>query len=89
MSDESQEAYEQMCSDTDTGECYVIGDNGAVAYNGKILFEVDPDDHDATFRRIREHMEEQQYWPNVYSVNDHGNVTLHSADTGEAVYAWV
>jgi hypothetical protein len=46
---------------------------GAFQY-GKMLFEIGPDDdRDAM---LREYMDKQNYWPNVWYVSDHGNATL-------------
>jgi len=39
-------------------------------------------------RAIRREMERQQFWPAIYHVNDHGNVTLLSS-TGREITAWV
>lgn len=33
-----------------------------------------------TFRLIRQWMEAKQFWPNVWSVNDHGNIELYTAN---------
>jgi hypothetical protein len=38
---------------------------------------------------IRSHMDDKQYWPDVYLVNDHGNVSLLNITTGEEVASWV
>lgn len=34
-------------------------------------------------------MDRNGYWPDVYEVNDHGNVTLLNIHTGEGVASWV
>jgi hypothetical protein len=39
-------------------------------------------------RAIRMEMDRHQFWPAIYHVNDHGNVTLLS-QTGREVAAWV
>ncbi len=39
-------------------------------------------------RAIRIVMDRQQFWPAIYHVNDHGNVTLLSP-TGREIAAWV
>ena len=39
-------------------------------------------------RAIRMEMDRHQFWPDIYHVNDHGNVTLLS-QTGREVAAWV
>lgn len=44
---------------------------------------------DGMMRRIRKEMDRQKYWPNVYSVNERGNVTLLSMPSGKEVRGWV
>lgn len=39
-------------------------------------------------RAIRVEMDRRQFWPAIYHVNDHGNVTLLSGTGGE-IAAWV
>jgi hypothetical protein len=39
-------------------------------------------------RAIRMEMDRRQFWPAIYHVNDHGNVTLISP-TGREIAAWV
>ena len=39
-------------------------------------------------RAIRMEMDRRRFWPAIYHVNDHGNVTLLS-QTGREVAAWV
>lgn len=39
-------------------------------------------------RSIRMEMDRQQFWPAIYHLNDHGNVTLLS-HTGREIVAWV
>lgn len=39
-------------------------------------------------RAIRMEMDRQQFWPDIYHVNDHGNVTLLSP-MGREIAAWV
>jgi hypothetical protein len=38
---------------------------------------------------IREDMDREQYWPDAYYINDHGNISLLSVTTGEEVASWV
>jgi hypothetical protein len=37
---------------------------------------------------LKAHMAQQGYWPNIYSINDHGNVTQLSS-TGRELHSWV
>jgi hypothetical protein len=45
-------------------------------------------DTQQALRAIRRAMDRQQFWPAIYHVNDHGNVTLLS-QTGREIAAWV
>lgn len=38
---------------------------------------------------IIHHQNDQQYWPDVYLVNDHGNISLINIRTDEEVASWV
>lgn len=51
--------------------------------NHKFLTEVDELDEALQF--VRDHMEQEQYWPNVWHINDHGNVDLMNVQTGEFI----
>jgi hypothetical protein len=46
------------------------------------------EDRDALFLSIRRWCEKEHYWPDIYYVNDHGNVTLYD-DKGNDVASWV
>ena len=50
-----------------------------VSQGGKYLGKF-PDYTDLE-RFIREHMEREQFWPNVWQVSDHGNVSLYTMDS--------
>lgn len=83
---ENQEAYEAMQSDLQSGECATINDKDEVFFCGKLLGKFP--DRDEAFAAIREAMDAAKYWPNIYSVNDHGNVTLHDSQ-GNHIRDWV
>lgn len=61
-------------------------DSDEVFFCGKFLGKFPKSDE--AFAAIREAMEKAQYWPNIYSVNDHGNVTLHDSK-GNHIRDWV
>jgi hypothetical protein len=85
--------YAQMRDDLESGDCVTINADNEV-YFGRRLFGRIGDDEDDDFtweeawNAIGQEMERQGYFPNVYSVNDHGNVTQHGAG-GEVLNAWV
>lgn len=57
-------------------ESYVIHSHkGQVWYNGNLLHAYEDLDR-KVFGRIRFHMAFEQTYPNVYEINDHGNITL-------------
>ena len=45
-------------------------------------------DTQQALRAIRMEMDRHQFWPDIYHVNDHGNVTLLSG-AGREIAAWV
>ena len=56
------------------------------------LFQLAPEGLFASTRQalraVRAEMDRRQFWPDIYHVNDHGNVTLLS-QIGREVAAWV
>lgn len=92
--DEGQQMYQDMLSDLETGECAVFSDRGSgpttVTLNGKLLGHVgrEFDSWEDALASVNAAMEEQKYWPNIYHVNDHGNVSLLN-NKGEIIRAWV
>jgi hypothetical protein len=84
--DEVDEDYQQMLSDLDTGECAVINHNGNVFFCRQFLGQFN--EHDEQIAAIKQAMEDQKFWPNIYSVNDHGNVSLLDGD-GNEIKGWV
>jgi hypothetical protein len=87
MTDQEQE-YDDMRSDLESGECAVIQCNGSkttASFCGKHLATGDFDD---LLVAVKEEMEFQRFWPNIYYVNDHGNVDLLD-DKGDTVRSWV
>lgn len=60
-------------------EAYVIGEGRrgyVVGYGNRVLGEFET--YNKALRAIAEKMEQEKYWPNVFYVNDHGNVDLLS-----------
>lgn len=70
---------------------YVIDHDYNVWYEHKPLAIIpeDPLDRDSILAAIQVNMCLEHYWPNVYFINDHGNMDLLSVDTGEIVQSWV
>jgi hypothetical protein len=80
------EDYQQMLLDFETGECAVIHDNGSVSFCRKKLGQFN--EHDERIAAITQAMDSAQFWPNIYSVNDHGNVSLLDGN-GNEIKGWV
>jgi len=57
---------------SDTGH---LGCHDYVTCNGKVIHHGNPDHTDGA---IRAWMETEQYWPNVWTVSDHGNIHPHA-----------
>lgn len=88
------EAYEDMLNaryELETGECITIeqdhADTWCAYYMRKEVATADT--FTSLFAELRDWCERENYWPNVYSVNDHGNVDVHSLDTGAVVASYV
>jgi hypothetical protein len=45
-------------------------------------------DFEVLFQKIRAWCDKNEYWPNIFSVNDHGNLALHDYD-GKVLKGWV
>jgi len=62
------------------GEYVQINDDGSVVYvaHGRAM-ETIPVDAENPYPGINAWMEAKSFFPNIWSVNDHGNVTLHDA----------
>lgn len=80
------ENYLQMQSDFDSGQCAAIHPNGSVSFCNKTLGQFN--EHDERMAAIKQAMEDAQFWPNIYSINDHGNVSLLDSE-GNEIKGWV
>jgi 2'-5' RNA ligase superfamily len=94
--DEEREAYDEMRQDLEGGDCYAITDKPFHGYHvsapgGKHLGEFT--EMGEAIQAILADMEESRYWPNVYFINDHGNVDLlslnHEDGSHKIVQSWV
>lgn len=68
--EELKEAYE------DSEEDIKINDDGQAFYSGKLIAEPN-ENYAPDFEAIREWMDKNNYYPNVWERNDHGNVSLY------------
>ena len=85
---------EYECPDEhDLQESYTISVTGPLgsllsAYiEGRCVCE-DSNDMDEVMEQIRDDMAKQNYWPNIYYINDHGNIDLRDAQ-GNIFYSWL
>lgn len=90
MNAEDQDmVYEEMVADLETGECVTINEKGEIYFCGKWIAQINSElSRDQAFELIRSHMDAQGYFPDIYEVNDHGNVTLLSLEDKE-LRSWV
>lgn len=87
--DSAKEAYEDMVLDLQSGECVTITSKDEVYFCGKAMGRIGRDFSERyVWRVIRQAMDEADYWPNIYRINDHGNVSLLNG-RGKEVVAWV
>jgi hypothetical protein len=65
----------------DSEEDIKVNDDGEAFYAGKLIAQPDAN-YGTDFVAIRKWMEKNNYFPNVWVANDHGNVSLFSVDKG-------
>ena len=66
-----------MWEEDKDGEYVMVNDDGSAHYVAHdTVMEDIPKVNGETFVGIREWMNKNSFWPNIWSVNDHGNVTL-------------
>ncbi len=76
-----KQAFADMESDIESGECATINDKGEVYFCGELID--DCCDEKSALRTLREYMSGKKFWPNVYRINERGNVSQISARTGK------
>lgn len=93
LSDE--EAYQDAMSELESGECVVFNDRRAnsptqVMFGRELLGTIPGtfEDIDQALAAVNAKMEEEGYFPNIYHVNDHGNVSLWDGQ-GNTIRGWV
>ena len=84
--DEVDEDYQQMLGDLESGECVTISYRGTVMFCNKMLGQFN--EWDEQIAAAEKAMDEAKFWPNIYYVNDHGNVSLLDSD-GNEIKGWV
>ena len=81
--------YAQMRAELEIGDCVAINEKDEVFFCGRYLGRIGKDFTERfVFFRIRQEMDKHRHWPNIYRVNDHGNVSLLDG-RGNEVRAWV
>lgn len=79
------EAYETMLSDLSYGECAIISDarggGYSLSFSGKCIDDFT--ELKLLYQHLAELMEKHKFWPEVYFINDHGNVSLLSFSYGK------
>lgn len=87
--EEARDEYAAMLSDLQSGECTTINEREQVFFCGYFLGQIGKNFTERfVFFRIRQEMERANFFPNIYRINDHGNVSLLNG-RGEEVRAWV
>lgn len=98
------EDYRDALADIEDGDCAIIQDNGfnctcsfagedltraareIVLKRGGGLEAIGVDD---CLAAIKAQAEKEGYFPAVYSINDHGNISILDPKTGKAIKSWV
>jgi len=90
-----QEAYQDMQADLESGECVVFSDRRAsgpteVMFGRELLGTIPGtfEDIDQALAAVNAKMEEEGFFPNIYHINDHGNVSLWDGQ-GNTIQGWV
>ena len=86
--DQGPDAYKEMQSDIESGDCYVIQDSrgaGVDLVSGcKIMGHYE--DMDEAVRALVEHANAEKFWPSVYHVNERGNTDVLIVNYDEGTY---
>lgn len=83
-----EQAYQDMLAELESGDCAVIQCDG---FRTTVTFcrkELPVGEDEDAFAALAAEMERRKYWPNIYHINDHGNVTLCDKD-GNHIKGWV
>ena len=88
-SETDREEYENMLAEIESGDCATINEKDEVFFCGKFLGRIGRDFSERfVFFRIKQEMRREHFFPNIYRVNDHGNVSLLDS-SGREVRGWV
>jgi len=76
----SFEEIQETWSNDKEGEYIQINPNGSIYYvaHGMVMEQIGGPNTENEFKVIREWQNSKQYWPNIWQVSDHGNVTLYT-----------
>ena len=78
--DEAALDHEEECDEPQEGD-YTTNDYCRWYQYGKLVLSLSPGkDH---LKAVRQHMEQEQFWPDAYYVSDHGNTVLLDLTTKE------
>lgn len=86
--EDEQQAYRDMEAELESGDCAVVqctSSRTTTIFCGK---ELHVGEDESAFTVIAAEMEGRKYWPNIYHINDHGNVSLCDKD-GKRIKSWV
>ena len=75
----SVEELAEIWQDDKDSEYVQINDDGSAVYvvHGSTMEDIADAEDEDVFGTISAWMNRKKFWPNIWSVNDHGNVTLH------------
>jgi len=82
----STEDLAEMWREDEEGEYVAVNDNGEAFHiaHGSRMEQIQPM-YGNLFAGIRAWMAKRQYWPNVWQINERGNLELLNSSTGKSL----
>jgi hypothetical protein len=72
---------EMQDEDYKVSSCGNLGGKTQVAINGNVIAEFVEESE--AYELIKERMEKEQFWPNIFWISDHGNIMQVDSDGNE------